>query len=140
MALKKRLEYIIDQVNDKFNIDLTSEKRERELVVGRVAFANAMRKYYTTVQIGRVMNKNHATVCHYASMGNVYDELALYKDIFKFARNAYMISEYQEGIVSEDILNSLRNLRQDLESLEGMVRNYMDEHTDITYDHSSKGV
>lgn len=140
MAIKKRLEYVLDTVQNEFKLDLTSSKRLRELVVARVAFANALRQFYTTVELGRVMNKDHATVCHYASMNEIYSDMELYKNVFKFTRSTYMGSEFQSGIASLDIFNMVANMRLDLETLESMIRNKLNADTTVVYDHTSKGL
>jgi hypothetical protein len=46
MAIKKRLEFVRDRVQNDFKIDLNSNRRLRELVVARVAFANASILYH----------------------------------------------------------------------------------------------
>lgn len=140
MAIKKRLEYVLDVVQNEFKLDLTSNRRLRELVVARVAFANALRQFYTTVELGRVMNKDHATVCHYASMNEIYSDMELYKNVYKFTRSTYMASEFQSGIASLDIFNMVANMRLDLETLEGMIRNKLNADTTVVYDHTSKGL
>jgi len=140
MAIKKRLEFVRDRVQNEFKVDLVSNRRLRELVVARVAFANALRQYYTTTELGKVLDKDHATICHYASLDGVYGDLELYRNIFKSARSAYQASEYQSGVVSKDIFNMLYNLRSDLESLEGMVRTYIREDNTIVYDHTPESV
>lgn len=139
MAIKKRLDYVLDVVQNEFKLDLTSNRRLRELVVARVAFSNALRQFYTTVELGRVINKDHATICHYASMNEIYCDMELYKNVYKFSRSTYMASEFQAGIVSLDIFNMVSNLRLDLETLEAMIRNKLNADTTVVYDHTSKG-
>jgi hypothetical protein len=62
LSEEKRL---IKTVNEYFSVDITSNKRQRELVDIKHAFRFNMRKLgYRFADIGRMLNCNHATVVH----------------------------------------------------------------------------
>lgn len=54
-------------VNEVFEVDLMSKSRKRRIVEARMVFANVFMKYndVSSVQTGRYINKDHATVLHY---------------------------------------------------------------------------
>jgi hypothetical protein len=54
-------------VNYHFECDINSRCRERRFVNGRMVFSHMLRQRgYTCSAIGRYMNRDHATVLHYA--------------------------------------------------------------------------
>lgn len=53
-------------VEDAFEVDMQSKKRERSMVNARIAFSNILfERGYSKSMIARYLNKNHATIIHY---------------------------------------------------------------------------
>lgn len=62
-----KLEIILNEVNEFFNIDIRKQTRKREYVYARFVFyklAKELNPFCSSVMIGRFLGKNHATVLY----------------------------------------------------------------------------
>ena len=83
-----KLDIILREVNDKLNIDIKSETRRRKYVYGRMLFfklAKDFNPYMSTTQIGRFINKDHATVLH---------SLKQFKNIKEYKQDNHFLDNY----------------------------------------------
>lgn len=117
-------------VNYHFECDIDSKCRERRFVNARMTFSYIMKKRgYGLSSIGRLLNKNHATIIHYlkniewymktdsefrVKFNNVYedcylddesihllDEDALIKEVFSLRKENKILYSQVEGLKKE---------------------------------------
>jgi chromosomal replication initiation ATPase DnaA len=83
-----KLDIILREVNDKLNIDIKRETRKRKYVYGRMLFiklAKDFNPYMSTTQIGRFINKDHATVLY---------SLRQFKNIKDYQQDRHFLDNY----------------------------------------------
>lgn len=87
------IEIIIKEVNAVFDCDILSTKRVRQNVDGRKAFAAYIKKRYQNMaleQIGKFINKDHATIMHYLKE---HDNMMMYDIDYKDNYGKLSVSE-----------------------------------------------
>lgn len=63
---EKHSEVLTEIVNDIFQCNVMSTARLRDNTDGRRAFSNVLKRQgYSCTKIGKILNKNHATIIHY---------------------------------------------------------------------------
>lgn len=67
-------EIVLKEVNRLFKCDILDTSRQPNNVSGRIAFSSFIRGFsrMTVTEIGRCLNKNHATICHYLRKHDLY--------------------------------------------------------------------
>lgn len=67
MEANFEIQKTLDFVNDFFGFDISDKTRKREVVEARMMYATLLKRYtrISLTEIGRPINKDHATVIHY---------------------------------------------------------------------------
>lgn len=112
-------------------LNITNDKsRHRHLVEARMAFAAAFRHYFTKTDMGRVFNKNHATIIYYIKTHEILLNEPRYAQYYKaacFIRGMYLNNETPNQLEQQvkflEIENA--NLKNELH----LLRNKLEECT-----------
>lgn len=87
------IEIIIKEINAVFDCDILSRQQVRPNVDGRKAFAAYIKKRYPNMaleQIGKLINKDHATIIHYLKE---HDNMMMYDIDYKDNYEKLSVSE-----------------------------------------------
>lgn len=117
-----KLEIILNEVNEFFNIDIRKQTRKREYVYARFVFyklAKELNPFCSSVMIGRFLGKDHATVLY----GNKQlENIIEYNQDLKLINSYYTLLSRLKSIkyVPTDassirtymIVNNLKNIRK----------------------------
>ena len=57
--------FLLEVATDVFNVDALNNKRDTMHTFARIAIANELRFKFTLTEIGKFLNKDHASVSHY---------------------------------------------------------------------------
>ena len=98
--MKIDLDFIIDTIQSKTNLDLNKNTRERIYVLGRAMYYKLAKEYTfcSLKDIGSKFGKDHATVLHGLK---VFEGLKIYdKDLYKIYQDFH--SRYPVELINED--------------------------------------
>lgn len=89
---KAEFDLLCHAVQEVCDVDILSQTRERETVNARIIFSYILwSRGYGKSEIGRYLNKNHATVCHYCRCFNAYIKTdPTMKSLYEKAKGIYM--------------------------------------------------
>jgi len=93
------LDEVIERIIEIYNIDIRKNTREMDYNYLRQAFSNAMRKHFSTTQIGKAVNRNHSTIVHYAM-----NHRELMKDLY-YERCYQSIESIFDNITNDKIMS-----------------------------------
>lgn len=132
MTIKEQRE-LIEMLNDFFNIELMDTSRVRSLVDVRQTVMFVLRNMgYTTIQIGRMFEKDHATVIY--ACRKVKDIIEIEPEMNKLYRvvNSLVLNFIQEKRITtrKVVLQEAEKLRQQFCRL---LHYYRDQHEDKDY-------
>jgi hypothetical protein len=105
------MEYIRKIVEQIFDIDISTNSRQLKYVEARACYYKLCRKYtaYTYVQIGKTLNKNHATILHgvneWPGMVRINPDLA---EKYEIAKSK--LFEHEPEMTPEKLLNQYNKL------------------------------
>ncbi len=126
-------------VEDAFEVDIHSRKREREIVNARITFAHILfERGYNKSMIGRYLNKNHATIIHYCKNCEGYLRTdKLFAEKFKQTQKNYKKNfdpVYQMD--RERLKKEVFSLRKELNVVNCERETLKNEREDALNDHS----
>tara|TARA_R100001198_G_C5118019_1_gene142159 strand:+ start:150 stop:518 length:369 start_codon:yes stop_codon:yes gene_type:complete len=117
-----KLQIILNEVNEFLNIDIKKKTRKREYVYGRFLFYKLVKElnpFCSTIQIGRFLDKNHATVLYgNRELNNIikYKQdpklIATYKTLLFRLKSLKFVSADTSSIRTQMIINNQKNMRK----------------------------
>jgi hypothetical protein len=91
---KTEFDVLLNAVQEVYDLDILSVRREREYVNARIIFSYILfERGFSKSEIGRYLGKNHATICHYCKNFPAYiKQDAMLKRMYEEAKTVYMNS------------------------------------------------
>jgi len=109
---------VINEVEDVFEVDIRGKDRTMMNNLARKAVVNALRNNYTTIELGRNLNRKHSTICHYWQTHHRDLSLEFYKNVYESARNSYKEKINMPLVTSYDLRDAVQEIKIKLSLLE----------------------
>lgn len=114
---------IRDAVNEKYSKRIEGKTQLAEVNIIRKAYCNALRPYYTLIQLADSVNRNHSSIVHYARNHEEDMKLEVYKSAYFFVKSLYNEKTVAMTNVVE-ITRMIQDVRAQLLELERVLQTH----------------
>lgn len=114
---------IRDAVNEKYGKRIEGKTQMAEVNIIRKAYCNALRPYYTLIQLSDSVNRNHSSIVHYARNHEEDMKLEVYKSAYFYVKSIYNEKTMAMTNVVE-VTSMIQDVRAQLLELERVLQTY----------------
>jgi len=113
---------VIQEVEQEYEVNIVSGDRTMMNSLARKATINALRFRYTTIELAKVLNRKHSTICHYQTTHGMDMKLEFYKNVYTTAKSLYEEKVETPPVSREELTKLVQDVKEKLFALETKMK------------------